>query len=142
MDADLQHPPEIIPQIIFNLQQGADIVIPCRFMPGGSDGGLNIGRKLISWVARSLGHLMIKKIRPIADCTSGYFGLQRNVIEGVPLTPTSWKILLEIIVKGNTKLIHEIPYQFVARDSGASKMDWREQWYYICHIMQLARYHK
>jgi len=139
MDADLQHPPELLPQIIAQLQQGADLVIPSRFIAGGSDGGLNIFRKLVSWVARGIGRLLIEKFRRLSDCTGGYFGLKRRVIEDVKLNPLSWKILMEVIVKGKSKTITEIPYHFVARGAGHSKMSLREQWNYLRHVMQLYR---
>ncbi|MCL6454068.1 MAG: glycosyltransferase family 2 protein [Alicyclobacillus sp.] len=137
MDADLQHPPELLPTILSRLQAGADIVIPSRFVKGGSDGGLSPVRKLISWGARTLGRLAISRIRRISDCTGGYFGLHRAVVEGVELDPIGWKILLEILVKGNYHSVHEIPYEFHARDAGESKMSLHEQWNYIRHLAKL-----
>jgi dolichol-phosphate mannosyltransferase len=138
MDADLQHPPELIPNILQTLTAGEDIVIPSRFIPGGSDGGLNPIRKLVSWVARSLGQVAIKRFRTISDCTSGFFGLRRQVIAGIHLNPSSWKILMEIIVKGDYLSIKEIPYTFEARNAGHSNMDIHEQWNYIKHIIKLV----
>ena len=137
MDADLQHPPELIPLMLKRLMQ-ADIVIPSRFVPGGSDGGLNIIRKLISGIARGIGCLSIKKLRPISDSTSGYFALKRSVIDQAHLDPIGWKILIEILVKGQYRTVHEIPYTFVAREAGESKMSMKEQWNYIRHIARLV----
>ncbi|KPV44466.1 glycosyltransferase [Alicyclobacillus ferrooxydans] len=137
MDADLQHPPELLPAILERLQRGTDIVIPSRFVRGGSDGGLNGFRKLVSWTARTIGRLSISRIRKISDCTGGYFGLKRTAIEGVELDPIGWKILLEILVKGNYQSVHEIPYEFHTRDAGESKMSMREQWNYMRHIVRL-----
>lgn len=138
MDADLQHPPSLIPMIAERLKN-VDIVIPSRFISGGSDGGLNPVRKLISFTARSLGRLSIKRLRPISDCTGGYFGLKRSVIEGVALNPVGWKILIEVLVKGNYHTVHEIPYSFHSREAGASKMSLKEQWNYLVHIARLVR---
>jgi len=137
MDADLQHPPEILPNILERLQSGTDVVIPSRFVKGGSDGGLNSLRKLVSWTARSVGRLAVARIRQISDCTGGYFGLHRNVIADVELDPIGWKILLEILVKGNYQTVHEIPYVFHARDAGESKMSIHEQWNYLRHLAKL-----
>ncbi len=142
MDADLQHPPELLPLMIHHLIHDSDIVIPSRFIEGGSDGGLNIFRKLISYVARKIGQVLIKQFRSISDCTSGYFGLRREVIEGVSLDPTSWKILMEILVKGRYKTVHEIPYHFMARSMGESKMSLKEQWNYLKHIFKLRKIKK
>ncbi|NOU92977.1 glycosyltransferase [Paenibacillus sp. LMG 31456] len=136
MDADLQHPPELIPLIYHRLSE-IDVVIPSRFIQGGSDGGLNWLRKFVSWTARSIGRIFIKKTRNISDCTGGFFGLNRDVIEKVALDPIGWKILMEILVKGNYRTVHEIPYSFVARDSGESKMSINEQWNYLRHIARL-----
>ena len=137
MDADMQHPPELLPTILERLQQGTEVVIPSRFVRGGSDGGLNSFRKLVSWTARTIGRLAISRIRRISDCTGGYFGLARKVVEGVELNPIGWKILLEILVKAPYQTVHEIPYEFHARDAGESKMSMREQWNYIRHIVRL-----
>jgi dolichol-phosphate mannosyltransferase len=139
MDADLQHPPEIIPSICLALSESAEVVIPSRFVLGGVDGGLNLFRKGVSWTARMMGRLWIKRIRSISDCTSGYFGVRRQVLEGVQLNPIGWKILMEILVKGNYHTVHEIPYSFQERTYGKSKMNIRDQWHYILHIYKLVR---
>lgn len=137
MDADLQHPPELLPVIAQRLREGIEVVIPSRFVPGGSDGGLNPFRKLVSWTARVIGQVFIKRLRHISDCTGGYFGLRRSVIEGADLDPIGWKILMEVLVKGKYKTVHEVPYAFTERNAGESKMSTHEQWNYIRHIGKL-----
>lgn len=137
MDADLQHPPELIPLMCKRLSQ-ADIVIPSRFVPGGSDGGLNLFRKLVSGIARKIGCTFIKKLRPISDSTSGYFAFKRSVIKEADLDPIGWKILIEILVKGKYVTVHEIPYSFIARKAGESKMNIKEQYNYLKHIARLV----
>lgn len=139
MDADLQHPPELLPVVLKRLGQ-ADVVIPSRFITGGSDGGLNVFRKLVSWTARMIGRLSIRRMRAISDCTSGFFALHRSVIAAANLDPIGWKILMEVLVKGEYHAVHEIPYSFVARDSGESKMTWKDQLDYLRHIARLARH--
>lgn len=138
MDADLQHPPELLPLMIEKLQAGCEVVVPSRFVPGGSDGGLNPLRKLVSWTARVLGQLALKRLRNISDCTGGYFGLHKKVIEQVNLDPIGWKILMEVLIKGNYNQVCEIPYGFVDRHAGDSKMSLKEQWNYLHHIAKLV----
>ncbi|GMA55967.1 glycosyl transferase [Alicyclobacillus sacchari] len=121
MDADLQHPPELLPAMYERLKQGTDIVIPSRFVEGGSDGGLGPFRKLVSWTARVIGQLALHRLRRISDCTSGFFGLQREVVEGAELDPIGWKILIEVLVKGHYRTVHEIAYAFLARDAANRK---------------------
>ncbi|MCX7124807.1 MAG: GtrA family protein, partial [Gammaproteobacteria bacterium] len=87
--------------------------------------------------ARKIGQFSIKRFRSITDCTSGFFGLNRDVIHNVTLNPDSWKILMEILVKGKYKTVGEIPYHFMARDLGDSKMSSKEQLHYLWHIIKL-----
>ncbi len=139
MDADLQHPPELLPIIMKRLAR-VEVVIPSRFIGGGSDGGLNVFRKFVSWTARLIGRLSIRRLRMISDCTSGYFGFHRSVIANANLDPVGWKILMEVLVKGSYHAVHELPYSFVARGSGKSKMTWKDQYDYLRHIVRLARH--
>jgi len=138
MDADLQHPPELIPRILEILDRGVELVIPSRFICGGSDGGLNWQRKIVSWTARTLARLALSKARPVLDCTGGFFGLNRKVIDGIVLKPIGWKILLEILVKGTYVCFEEIPYTFHARHANLSKMNFKEQYNYLRHIIALV----
>lgn len=138
MDADLQHPPELLPDVYACLMSGIDIVIPSRFVSGGSDGGLGPIRKIISWTARVIGQVALQRLRRISDCTSGFFGLRRDVLKGVTLDPIGWKILIEVLVKGHYKSVHELPYRFSARGAGESKMNLSEQWNYFRHILRLV----
>lgn len=139
MDADLQHPPELLPEIVKNLDH-YEVVIPSRFIKGGSGGGLSASRRFVSWAARKLGQVFIKKLRAISDCTGGYFGIKRSVIRDVKLDPIGWKILIEILVKGHYQTVLELPYTFLARDVGDSKMSLKEQWNYLRHVAKLVRY--
>jgi dolichol-phosphate mannosyltransferase len=139
LDADLQHPPELLPVMLKKIDCGYDLVIPSRFVPGGNDGGLSPFRKLVSWGARMIGRAMLSRVRSCTDPTGGYFMLRRSVIENVDLHPLGWKILMEILVRGNYKKLVEIPYQFHRRLGDRSKMNIREQVNYIRHVARLVK---
>ncbi len=139
LDADLQHPPDMLNCMLDQIEAGYDVVIPSRFVPGGDDGGLTVHRKLISWVARMMGKIALKKVRPINDPTSGFIMFRRDVIEGVQLKPIGWKILIEILVKGHYRHVIEIPYRFLVRTTGESKMSLKEQWNYVRHLARLIK---
>jgi dolichol-phosphate mannosyltransferase len=139
MDADLQHPPELLPQMFQAIEQGYDLVIPSRFVPGGDDGGLSPMRKLVSFGARMIGRTCLTKVRPCTDPTGGFFMLRRTVIENVELHPLGWKILMEILVRGRYKQMVEIPYRFQRRLGDRSKMSLREQIQYIRHVGRLMK---
>jgi len=140
MDADMQHPPELLPDIVENIEQGYDLVIPSRHLKGANEAGLNIFRKIISHTASTIGKIFLKELRNINDPTSGFFAFKREILRDAKMNPVGWKILIEILVKGNYKRISEIPYEFKKRNYGNSKMSFNEQINYLRHIFRLIRY--
>ncbi|MGC8874753.1 MAG: polyprenol monophosphomannose synthase, partial [Chloroflexia bacterium] len=96
MDADLSHPPEVVPRLVEAIESGAELAIASRYIPGGGVGTWPWHRRLVSRVA----NLLARPFVPIRDATSGFFALRREVIEGVALDPIGFKIGLEIMAKG------------------------------------------
>jgi len=140
MDADLQHPPETLSDVIREIRKAeADIIIPSRFVPGGSDGGLSPWRKLVSWTARSMARVLLSKVRPVTDPTSGFFAVRSDVAGSAELNPVGWKILLEVLVRCRYSRVVELPYAFQARMQGDSKFNVKEQWHYLLHLLRLVR---
>ncbi len=139
MDGDLQHPPELLLTMLNGIDQGADLVIPSRFIKGGHDGGLNSFRKLVSATARYMGKVLFKGLRRVSDHTGGMFMLKKEVISGVSLKPVGWKILMEILVLGQYKTMLEIPYTFDARNLGQSKLSFKVQLEYLWHLLSLLK---
>lgn len=137
MDGDLQHPPEILPYMLAKIYEGADVVIPSRFVKGGNDGGLNLFRKLVSGTARYMGKVLFKKLRKVSDPTSGIFMFKKSVIAGKKLSDIGWKILIEILIMGEYNNLVEIPYEFNMRNSGESKMNITVQAQYLKHLYSL-----
>ena len=140
MDADLQHPPEVIPKMYEELIKGYDIVIASRYVVGGSISGWSFTRRLISKAAILIAKLLIPKARSIEDPTSGFFMFRREVLEGINLSPKGFKILLEVLVKGRYSRVSEIPYTFGVRVRGTSKLSSKELINYIKHILILTPY--
>ncbi len=139
MDADLQHPPAILRSMYAVMETGADFCIPSRFIPGGSDGGLNLYRKLVSGVARYIGVILLPSLRKITDPTSGLFMFRRAVIEGADLRPIGWKIMVEVLAMGTYKSVVEIPYKFQARPAGESKLSSKVTIEYLKQIAGLMK---
>lgn len=137
MDGDLQHPPEILPDMLTKINEGADVVIPSRFVKGGSDGGLNLFRKCVSGTARYMGKALFKKLRKVSDPTSGIFMFKKSVIAGKSLNGIGWKILIEVLIIGEYNKLVEIPYEFNTRNSGESKMNIAVQAQYLKHLYSL-----
>jgi len=140
MDADLQHPPEVLPKLYMRIKDGCEIVIASRYVRGGSTKGWSLLRKLISRVAIAIAHMLIPKSRAVKDVMSGYFMLRRDVISSAVLNPRGFKILLEIIAKARYSNVCEVPYTFDIRRYGESKLSSKEVINYVLHVLSLSPY--
>jgi len=118
IDADLQHPPERIKDFMHAVFNGYDIAVGSRYIDGGKIEGWGWFRYMVSKGAI----LLSSPLTSVKDPVSGYFFLRRKVIEGVSLNSQGFKILLEILVKGNYDRVMEIPYIFKLREEGESKL--------------------
>jgi dolichol-phosphate mannosyltransferase len=121
MDADLQHPPELLPALASAILAGNDVAIGSRYAAGGSLGDWNPVRKVLSavflWAALPVQR---KQIRA-KDPTSGFFFLRRECLDRIRFHPYGFKLLLEILVRGRIRSIQEIPFTFAPRSRGVSK---------------------
>ena len=138
IDADLQHPPEVIPELLENVRSGADVVIASRYVEGGGSEGWSASRKIISKGSKLLAQVLLPSARGIKDPLSGFFLLRREVIDGVELSPTGYKILLEVLVKGKASEIAEVPYIFRVRERGTSNLTSGEGIRYLKHLTRLT----
>ena len=121
MDADLSHDPAILNDMIQSLDEH-DIVIGSRFLSDSSVEQWAPWRKFLSYLGVSLA----TRITRVQDPLSGYFGMKRAVIDGVPLNTVGYKILFEILVKGTYTSVKEIPFTFRIRQASVSKLDMTE----------------
>jgi len=138
IDADLQHPPEILPTLIEEIKNGKDIAVASRYIKGGKIEGWGLRRKILSKGARTLAKIFIPQARIIKDPLSGYFVFKREVIKDIQLKPVGYKILLEILAKGKYEEVAEIPMSFGTRNNGKSKLTLREYINFIKHLYRLS----
>lgn len=131
MDADLQHDETVLPTMVAEIQQGADLVIGTRYAGGGSTGRWMHSRRIMSRMATMASHAIIRQ--PVSDPMSGFFMLRREVLDGTVrhLSALGFKILLDILASARAPLrIAEVPYRFRDRAAGRSKLDERAVWEY------------
>ncbi len=139
LDADLQHPPETIPDLMEAASDGADIVVASRYIPGGSAAGLgSVSRVAVSAICRRIARLMFaSQLRQVRDPLSGFFVVRRDVIARARLRPIGFKILLEILIRGHWSRVAEVPYVFERRSHGSSKATMAQGWLYLRHLSRL-----
>ena len=78
-------------------------------------------------------------VTPVRDATSGFFLVRREAIEGVTIAAGGFKICLELLVRGRIRAVAEVPYVFVGRTAGESKMNLREATGYLKQLRDLSR---
>ncbi len=137
MDADLQHPPEVLPDLIKAIDAGADMAIGSRYIPGGGCPNWDLTRKIISKVALKLSHLLLPATRKVKDPLAGFFMFRRECIDAARLKPIGYKISIEVMLLGNFKNIVEVPFVFEERSAGQSKLRPQQQIDYIKHLLSL-----
>lgn len=134
MDADMSHPPEVVPEMYEAIaQRGADVSVGSRHTKGGGIENWPLSRKVISWGAS----LLARPLTSVSDPMSGFFAIRPNVIEGAPLKPKGYKILLEVLVKGSYDKVEEVPITFKDREHGESKLGSGVIMNYISHLLRL-----
>lgn len=138
IDGDLQHPPEVLTQLLTKIAQGADLAVASRHVDGGGVSSWSVVRRFLSRGAQVLGLILLPKLLSrVSDPMSGYFMVRRHSILGVTLNPVGYKILLEVIARGNIKNISEVGYVFCERKDGESKVTWKQYLQYLHHLIRL-----
>ena len=139
MDGDLQHPPELLPDMIDRYEDGdADVVVASRYIGGGDNGGLAGAMRV--GVSRGA-TLLTKAMFPIrlsgaSDPMTGYFLVDRTRVDPDALRPNGFKILLEILVRSDVR-IAEVPMEFGERLHGQSKASFVQGMQFLKHLARL-----
>ncbi len=128
MDTDLSHDPKYLPAFLRAIEDGADIVIGSRNIPGGGVDGWGPGRHFISkggsLYSRAILGLGVK------DLTSGYKAFRREALEGIDLAQVrseGYSFQIELTYRAVLRgfRVVEVPIVFVDRRAGKSKMSRR-----------------
>lgn len=123
MDADLQHPPELLPELwrAMQAEAGVDLALASRYAPSASLGKWSVTRRLLSVLGIWMAALALPRERRVSDPASGFFMVRRAAVAGIPLAAQGFKLLLEVLVRGRIARVAEIPFQFGVRQAGKSK---------------------
>lgn len=126
MDADGSHQPEQLPLLIQAIEDGADLAIGSRYVPGGKTKNWPLHRQVLSRGANFYTRMILgTKIR---DITAGFRAyrreaLQRLDLEGIDSKGYIFQVDLAWRSEQAGLKITEVPITFVEREVGDSKMD-------------------
>ena len=137
LDADGSHQPSSIPSLVDPVLDGrAEFVLGSRHVPGGSSPGLAWERR---WISRSAAWLA-RPLTEVRDPMSGFFAVDRRVLDRARLAPIGYKIGLEILVKCRPEPTLEVPIHFLDRLAGESKLGGVQIVGYVRHLARLYRW--
>ena len=137
IDADMSHPPALLPRMLAIMRHtGADVVIASRYI----DGGGTQNWPLVRLVMSRLACVMARSLTPVRDATSGFFLIRKDLASGVRISAGGFKICLELLVRGRPRNVVEMPYVFVGRTAGESKMNLKEALGYLVQLRDLRRF--
>lgn len=141
MDADLSHDPIEIGKFLKLLStENADVIVGCRYMPGGSTPGWS---KLRRWISRG-GNLYARLLLglPFRDLTGGFNAWKKEVLQNIRLdTIRSQGYAFQVELKHRAHVggfrIQEMPIRFTERRFGRSKMSGHIVWEGAYRVLQL-----
>lgn len=139
IDADLQHPPELLAKLWEAMNQGNDVVVASRYAAQGGVPTWNPARHLVSRLAV---WMTVPLQRPdifVRDPMSGFFLVRRSCIDDLVLQKRGFKILLEILVRGKVSSVAEVPFTFGSRLAGRSKASLKVAWDYLLLLRRLSK---
>ncbi|HEY9664176.1 MAG TPA: GtrA family protein, partial [Allocoleopsis sp.] len=88
--------------------------------------------------AQLLGLIVLPEvISRVSDPMSGYFMVRRSAIAGCSLSPVGYKILIEVMGRGQIDQIAEVGYVFQEREAGESKVTGQQYYDYLRHLLRL-----
>lgn len=135
MDADLSHPPELLGALAAGVAQGADIAIASRYVPGGGIDAWPLRRRIVSRVATALARSVLG-LR-VRDPLSGFFAARRALLSEGRYVGSGYKLLVEVLATHPRARVVEIPYRFVDRARGRSKLSGGEMLDYLRLLITL-----
>jgi len=145
MDADFSHPPETLQTMLEEIQEH-DVVLGSRYLDGITVVNWPIERILLSY----FGNWYVRKVTglPISDATGGFrctrrAALERIGLERIRANGYSFQMELNYRLIQNGARVKEIPFFFLDRTRGASKLTvssgfetlWMAWWLRIAHAL-------
>ncbi|KOR35803.1 MULTISPECIES: glycosyltransferase [Planktothricoides] len=140
IDADLQHPPEVLLQMLAIIKEQADVdlVVASRHVEGGGVSDWSLIRRFLSRGAQTLGLIILPGVvGRVSDPMSGYFMVRRQALVGKTMNPLGYKILIETLGRGDIGKVAEVGYVFQERLEGESKVTWKQYVDYLRHLVRL-----
>jgi dolichol-phosphate mannosyltransferase len=125
MDVDFSHPHEMLPRRVAAIDDGADVVVGSRYVPGGDTPDWSLHRKLLSHWGNLYARFMLRLA--MRDSTSGLRAYRAGALERIRFDSTrangyGFQIETAYRLGASGATVVEQPLVFVDRVHGTSKM--------------------
>lgn len=125
MDADFSHDPEDLPRLVAAIDDGADVAIGSRYVPGGSTPDWPMIRKMVSRGGNLYARVMLGI--PVRDATAGFRAYAAGALGILPYRDaeaSGYGFQVEMAWRAHQAglQIEEVPIAFRDRARGKSKM--------------------
>ena len=125
MDSDLSHNPADLPRLLGTLDEGADLVIGSRYVPGGAIPDWAWHRRALSKYANLYAAVMLKL--DVRDATAGFRAYRADMIGRIDIDTVradGYGFQIEMthrVARAGGRIV-EVPIEFAERRLGKSKM--------------------
>lgn len=145
MDADRSHRPEDVPKLLKALDDGAQVVIGSRFIPGGQDTRDSYLRILLTKFSSAYARFFLNI--PFADPNSGFRAFKAEVFDKIDpgsIQSPGPGIVHEVLYKAHLAglKIVEVPIVFIDRIAGESELTFSRLLAGFKNILDLRKKHR
>ena len=126
MDADGSHQPEQLPSLLARIDDGADVVLGSRWVPGGAVRNWSLGRTVLSRGGNTYVRFVLGI--PVRDATGGFRAYRATALKALDLGDVAsqgYCFQVDLVwraVRAGLR-VEEVPITFVDREQGESKMN-------------------
>jgi dolichol-phosphate mannosyltransferase len=128
MDSDFSHDPADLARLLGAVEDGADLALGSRYVPGGSVSDWGMVRRLVSEGGSAYARIVLGL--EVRDLTGGFKCFRREVLEAIHfdgVRSQGYAFQVELTyraVRAGFRVV-EVPITFRDRRCGQSKMSWR-----------------
>lgn len=141
LDADLSHPPERLPELLRRAEEGTDVVVGSRYVPGGKIEGWSLRRRIMSRMVNRFATACLRL--PVTDCSGSMRCYRVEALRRLDrgrLRNNGYALLEELLVRLHQQgaSMAEVPITFTDRAEGSSKLTLREAFRSVWQIVRLS----
>lgn len=121
MDCDFSMPPDMLPDLVREVERGADFAVGSRYLPGGADVAHSMAGQALSRIINRGASLLLDP--RVSDYTTGFVAARRAALLELGLRGDYGEYCIDLLYRALKRgyTVTELPYRCVPRRAGESK---------------------